>query len=564
MPSASGDASGLIDEWTPAALRTSGRGEEPFEDVADSRPSRVWLPSVLVVLIGLVLTGVGWGTTDSIVRGKHDETFDADAQAARDAVERRVAIYEEALRALRGLFVVDPDVDRAEFQQFVRTEDTIGRFPGIQALEFTRRVPHAELGDFETWVRTDTTLIDAGYPGFAVYPESDLEEHFVVDFIEPMEGNEQAFGFDLASNPERLQALEQARDSGDAVATAPVRLVQETDAQAGFLVLLPVYDGDSIPTTVEERRSSLIGFVNSVFRAEDMLSGVQVGDREMDLEIYDVGALDDTSSGPTQEGLLFSTVGHGASLDDSLPDRTTRLELAVDGRRWLLVVSDPASTRLRNLALVAVGLSGVALSVALGFVMFTVMRARRQAEAAVVQLAHHAMHDALTGLPNRMVLMDRVDRALARSARHGGIVAVMFLDLDRFKEINDHHGHEVGDQVLRAVARALERSIRADDTASRLGGDEFIILAQDLASAEEAQLLSQRVHRAIQDVGDAAPGVPLIVSLGFAISRDGDLDAGSLVARADAAMYVAKRGGRDRVVGFEPGMESELGTPPDW
>ena len=156
-----------------------------------------------------------------------------------------------------------------------------------------------------------------------------------------------------------------------------------------------------------------------------------------------------------------------------------------------------------------------------------VERARIQAE-----LAHQAMHDGLTGLPNRTLFCDRLRQALNRLGRTDSCLAVMFVDLDGFKEINDEHGHAAGDRLLVGVGDRLRSLLRGGDTAARLGGDEFVVLCEDLAGAEEAWTIGARM---LDDLGTPA-------SLGIAVAvRDEDPE--DLLRRADAAMYAAKRDG---------------------
>jgi diguanylate cyclase (GGDEF)-like protein/PAS domain S-box-containing protein len=177
---------------------------------------------------------------------------------------------------------------------------------------------------------------------------------------------------------------------------------------------------------------------------------------------------------------------------------------------------------------------------------------RKRAQA---ELAHQALHDPLTGLPNRLLFTDRLEVALARLARRGGAVAVLFLDLDRFKLINDSHGHEVGDQVLMEMASRLGGILRPSDTLSRFGGDEFTILCDDLSSEEDASQVAERIAEAL-----AAPfpladrEVFLSASIGIALGRDRAMSAGALLRDADAAMYGAKERGRSRYVIYDGAM----------
>ncbi len=166
--------------------------------------------------------------------------------------------------------------------------------------------------------------------------------------------------------------------------------------------------------------------------------------------------------------------------------------------------------------------------------------------ASEARLVHQATHDGLTGLPNRVLFLDRTDVALARLARTVMSVAVLFLDLDRFKTVNDSLGHDVGDQLLIALARRLEAVMRPSDTVARFGGDEFTILCTDITDQHEAAAIATRV-RAVLAVPVVLEGHQLYVtaSVGIAHTSDGGRVAKQLVEEADAAMYRAKRSGGD-------------------
>ena len=166
---------------------------------------------------------------------------------------------------------------------------------------------------------------------------------------------------------------------------------------------------------------------------------------------------------------------------------------------------------------------------------------RRLEEQRLVRLA---LHDGLTGLANRTLVQERLDEALARAARSGLPVGVVYLDLDRFKHVNDTLGHAAGDQLLVAVAERLTRVLRAGDTAGRLGGDEFLVVAGDVVDAAALGEILRRVETAL-----ATPirveGADVVVgaSCGAVLSRPGE-SPDTLVRRADAAMYAAKRSRR--------------------
>ncbi len=163
-------------------------------------------------------------------------------------------------------------------------------------------------------------------------------------------------------------------------------------------------------------------------------------------------------------------------------------------------------------------------------------------KAAEMELSHKAMHDALTGLPNRTLFLDRLKHAVMRAKRHHSLIGVMFLDLDGFKPINDTYGHDVGDGLLVAIAGRLQDGLRASDTAARFGGDEFMILCEDVAGQQDVINIAQRILLAIEEPFEiGGERLSVKASMGIAMT-DGKADtAESLIRNADAAMYGAKR-----------------------
>ena len=163
-----------------------------------------------------------------------------------------------------------------------------------------------------------------------------------------------------------------------------------------------------------------------------------------------------------------------------------------------------------------------------------------RAEAEVSR--HSALHDALTGLPNLTLFHDRLSTALAQAERHAWRLAVMFIDLDAFKKINDTLGHDVGDRVLAAVGRRLEAMVRGGDTVSRRSGDEFLFLMVEAKDASNVDALATRIARTLAEPYDI-DGVPITLGASVGVARypEDGRDGHQLLARADAAMYAAKK-----------------------
>ena len=168
------------------------------------------------------------------------------------------------------------------------------------------------------------------------------------------------------------------------------------------------------------------------------------------------------------------------------------------------------------------------------------------------EVRHRAMHDPLTGLPNRALALDRLEGALARRRRDGRAVAVLLADLDQFKLVNDSMGHRAGDDLLVALAPRLHDAVRPSDTVARLGGDEFLVVCEQLDGPHEAIRVAERVAQAINQPIVLAAGEHFITaSIGIAVAESADADPADLLRDADAAMYRAKERGRGRYELFD-------------
>ncbi|MDQ5834386.1 MAG: sensor domain-containing diguanylate cyclase [Actinomycetota bacterium] len=229
------------------------------------------------------------------------------------------------------------------------------------------------------------------------------------------------------------------------------------------------------------------------------------------------------------------------------------VSVPVPGTSWRVVFAAPEAALLapaRSTQLVAWQLFGAfvfAMACLLGLGAATLNRSAR--------LAHERLHDALTGLPNRALFIDRTEQALAAMSRRGGCLAALFIDLDRFKRINDAHGHAVGDELLVAVAGRLAASMRSGDTLSRFGGDEFLVLCTELQDEHQATQIANRIqHELARPFAIAEQQLTVGCSIGIALHWvDQDrIDAGTLIHNADLAMYGAKQRGRARVELFDP------------
>jgi diguanylate cyclase (GGDEF)-like protein/PAS domain S-box-containing protein len=183
---------------------------------------------------------------------------------------------------------------------------------------------------------------------------------------------------------------------------------------------------------------------------------------------------------------------------------------------------------------------------------------RKQLES---KLIHDALHDPLTGLANRVLLRDHLERALARRGRSGGTVALLFVDLDDFKRVNDSYGHAAGDQILAQVADRLVGAVRADDVVGRQSGDEFAVLLGRVRNDDEAIASAERILGELRrPILLGARSIVVGGSIGIALAAGRDATAEELITQADAAMYAAKASGKDRHATYEPQMPTRTWT----
>ena len=196
-------------------------------------------------------------------------------------------------------------------------------------------------------------------------------------------------------------------------------------------------------------------------------------------------------------------------------------------------------------------------------VTYDITRQKQVEQALRMQeerLLHLALHDPLTNLANRALFNNQLEQALARARRSSSGVAVLFLDLDNFKPVNDTLGHEAGDQLLIEVGKRLSSTVRGGDTVARFGGDEFVILLEDVGSEHDASNAALQIMQAI-DAPFEVSGQTLTInaSLGYSLSLNGDhSEAGELIRKADVAMYQAKTSGKHRYLGIDSATGEQL------
>jgi len=250
----------------------------------------------------------------------------------------------------------------------------------------------------------------------------------------------------------------------------------------------------------------------------------------------------ETAANRRQFGFMFD--------EDALASASARMMANGELIGELVVSVTERPDRLREGTHLSEALRGLSAQVALA------MRNAR----LIDQIRQQALHDGLTGLPNRMLLLDRVDQALARAQREGTEVAAMFIDLDGFKTINDTLGHGAGDEVLAVLAQRLTQTLRANDTVGRLGGDEFVAVFEGSSLAAGPEVIAERILEAVRKpilVGDTGD-VPLMITASVGIAAGFRSSARELLRDADIALYQAKASDKDCWVIYHPDMSMSV------
>jgi diguanylate cyclase (GGDEF)-like protein len=348
--------------------------------------------------------------------------------------------------------------------------------------------------------------------------------YYPVTYVAADANTAPAQGYDLGSDFERAPSLFRAAETGEPAATPAIQLVL---GGKGINVFRAVYRDGAPVATPAERRRALIGFVAGSFQTEDLARSA-------------ISALEDDSEVQLRVG-DETAIGADGELDDAA---TAPIRIA--DRTWVLVARDPDRPDISLPLLLAV--VGISLAALLGSLIFAWSRNERMEE-----LQREASEDPLTGLKNRRRFDEDLRTAMARSRRERTTGAMLMLDLDHFKDVNDTYGHPAGDRLIVEIAEVLRRRTRESDSLGRLGGDEFAVVLPR-CSREEAILTAEAIARAIREhapVGEHAE--PITACVGVAMfGEDARIGAASVASRADAAMYAAKDNGRDGVRIFDP------------
>jgi diguanylate cyclase (GGDEF)-like protein len=547
----------------PAQLETTpgaGDGAEGAPPAGKGR--RRWTGFACALLaVGLAGSLGGAVLWRSSVRTHARQSFQVSATDVNETLETLLLRDADFVTTLRAVLTLQPHMSATRFDEWFA--DLQGRQRQVGGLGTTvvESVPAAELAAFQARRDTDPAfrellggMIEPVAPsgrgrycllsaGGAVTPYSPAAAVLLQgDWCNP---SSPIGGYSTGGTTQAL-LLRTIADSGQL-------LVHPVAAQGVSTVFVEAafYKRDASLASAAQRRAAVAGWVGSSFEITALI-GQAVGDhRDLSVALYH-----QNPGGPEE------LVGRaGANRSPGAFTHVTTMD--IDGT-WRAVVrgSAVAGGLSANVAGLLVLVGGSIVSVLLFALILALARSRERALGMVRektgQLRHQALHDALTGLPNRVLALDRAEQMLARARRQQIAVAALFVDLDGFKHINDTFGHAAGDELLRMVASRLTTVIREGDTAARLGGDEFVVLLEGSTLDAGPELVAERLLEVLRrpyDMTDAL-GRQLSVTASVGIALGARVSADELLRDADLALYGAKASGRNRYALFKSSMQT--------
>ncbi|HTD58606.1 MAG TPA: EAL domain-containing protein [Solirubrobacteraceae bacterium] len=553
---------------------------EPFDDptaqiAADAAPGsshvgagggkpRLWmLFAGAILVLGLAISLAGALLWHSNVRAHEKQAFQTTAADVGGELETLLRRDTDFVATLRTVVAMQPRLNASGFNQWFTGLEGDQRQVGRLGTLVVKPVPAAELAAFQARRDADPAfraLVGSKVEPFAadgrarycLLSAGDVNTPYSSDIARLLQGDwcnpNSTIGGYPAGGTSQASLMRSIVDSGQFL-VYPVK----AEGVSTFFIEGASYRRGVSLASVAQRRAALVGWVSSSFEIPTLIRSAIGGHRGLAVTLY--------HSNPGQRRELL---GQAGTVTTAKPF-TLGTTLQIDGT-WIVKVSGAGAVSGLSAGVqgLLVLLSGAIVSVLLFALVLVLTRSRERAlgmvEQKTGQLRHQALHDPLTGLPNRILALDRAEQMLARARRQHVPVAALYVDIDGFKHVNDTFGHAAGDELLRIVAMRLAGVVREGDTAARLSGDEFVVLVEGSALDAGAELVAERLLEVLRQPYDMGMNVDLgrqlsiTPSIGVAVGMRGD--AVELLRDADLALYEAKAAGRNCYVLFESGMQT--------
>jgi len=474
-----------------------------------------------------------------IVETKNE--FSLKAKVAENSLRQHMIIYLDALKQLEIELSQRNTINKFEFSQI--TEKLTDGLPGIKAMSWNPLVKQENALRFE---RDSQKYID---PNFTIRgsPLAPTDPLVVVQFIEPFDSNKAAQGFNVFSNEARKKSMLDSNASRIATATDTIQLVQSDKKEPGFLIFSPVFKSLHSNKDILGEFQSLSGFAVGVFLVPQIIKQSLSDELINFIDIFIYENADESSTVYGNRNILKSlSIGSGLShiFDLSFANHLWTFNLNINEKMVLALQVKKSLYFLAAQALFGVLCVFIVLSI---FGRNTGLRnlvklRTQELEKVNAKLERYAFYDSLTELPNRRLFLDRAQHSLALAERNRTKIALLFLDLNEFKQVNDNWGHDFGDQLLKKVALQFSTILRDGDTLARIGGDEFILLMENNPNKEDIVAITQRLTACLIKPMEI-DGELFTTSTSIGVSqfpKDG-ARVNDLIRAADAAMYEAKK-----------------------
>jgi diguanylate cyclase (GGDEF)-like protein len=509
---------------------------------------------IITLLLCISLTALSYISASKTEQEHAVLTFQRYVQDHTALLETRLSQSLTQIRSVAYFFNASDFVTRSEFNTFV--EPILNNNSAFHALEWIPRVSAEQKKYFEQQARIDGflnfTITQINENGSLVTANK-RDTYLPVYYVQPQAGNENAMGYDLALNKEALGTLIKSRDTAQLAASSRIKLLSGENDAYGFLVSYPVYKKGVDVNTFAQRNEHLLGFVLGIFSYRAMLVDV-IDAVALDLPInnsLEINVFDQTGSAP-----IFATkFGDSNSVTRDLEKYAVVIKVASRDWRVEFRADDIFTTndffKLSEVILIVGFFSSLIVIVLLLSVITRAEKSREynfQLMQKQLSLEHLVKHDPLTEIYNRREFESQILRLINHSKVHFSHHCVMFIDLDKFKLINDTYGHLAGDRLLREVIVDLKRHIRGGDTLARLGGDEFGLLVQD-CTVDSALSIAETVRKTFEDFRFFWENkhIRIGVSIGMTSIDNQCVSIDTIMSTADMACYIAKRAGRNRV-----------------
>jgi diguanylate cyclase (GGDEF)-like protein len=504
---------------------------------------RYWVAlAVLLIAAGSAGSLLGVNAYSRMNSHASHQAFEASAAEIASVLKLSIQRQQDLAISAGAFFSDNPSATQTEFLQWTKAEGAFARFPQLQTISEVRMVTSAGLGAYEAFEIAHPSGLLSGNGGFTTTPPGNRPFYcFAAVSDQRNAKSESPVGIDYcktALGPELLEA----RDSGKSE-----YLPYKVGTVAELAVGSAVYRGGTVPETVAARRADLIGWTGFSTLPGVLLHTALIGHPSTAVAFQ-------YGSGSSRVTFKAGTVSPGAA--------STTITLA-NGWRVQVFADVTGGGLLASPNTIALLLGGFALSLVLGLLVYVLGTSRSRALAMVrertEELHYQAFHDALTGLPNRALIFERIGQMLVRARRDHGTVGVLFLDLDNFKDINDSLGHRAGDELLVKVGDRLAGALREGDTVGRLGGDEFVVLCD--GSDGDCQKLASRILTAMElPFETSGSDEPLRVTTSIGVSTGDRATPEELLRDADIALYQAKATGKHGVEFFGRSMQESVDT----